>query len=405
MLKNQKGFAHLLILLVFVAAVIAGGFLFVKNHQKAKSPSEILESNAPSDQKAIAAGKRLSNNKCSGTDKLTFTHLPMKESDFGFLIPYGDVIGGHVTPIDHQYFTPASYFSVRDSYPVYAMADATITNIQPRTSNRGTEYRLVFAHSCTSLYYYDLVTSLTSKVKEAYDKNQQDVTLVVKAGDQIGAIGGQTLDFAMWDTSKSLTGFVNPKSYDGEDWKLFTTDPFPSYTPALRALVTSRDPRTVPPIAGKIDHDIDGKLVGNWFVAGTGGYSGNQHGQEGYWKTHLSIAPDVYDPSVFIISIGDFGGQALQFVSQGNTPDPATVGVNTGLVKYDLSKYRHNKSDGSQWDNMTMTLNPKPVADGNNQGCLLVQLTAGRSLKAQSLPGKACSSVMGFDSSAKTFER
>lgn len=403
---NERGFHHILLLMmvVLIGAVGFAGYKVYKKNSNSQQISKILSGKGPDETKAIKAGQRLSNNKCQGTDKLTFTHLPMNQNDFGFLIPYGDVIGGHVTPIDHQYFTPAKYNSPRDAYPVYAMADAVVTDIQPRTNNRGTEYRFVFTHSCTSLYYYDLVTSLTGKVKAAYDSHG-DINVPVKAGDQIGAIGGQTLDFALWDTSKPLTGFVNPASYVGEDWKLYTTDPFPSYTPELRAFVTSRDPRTAAPIAGKIDHDIDGKLIGNWFIPGTGGYSGNMHGAEGYWKTHLAIVPSVYDPSVFVISLGDFGGEALQFIAVGNAPDPATVGVDAGLVKYNLTKYRNNKADGSDWDNMTMTLNPKPVATGGNVGCLLVQLTATRTLKAESFVRQACSAVPGFNSAAKTYER
>jgi hypothetical protein len=362
-----------------------------------------LQSGGTSLEKAIAAGKSLSGGKCEGTDKLTFTHLPMKESDFGFLIPYGDVIGGHVTPIDHEYFTPALYNSPRDSYPVYAMADANIVDIQPRTNDRGTEYRFVFAHSCTSLYYYDLVTSLTGKVKEVYEKHG-DINIPIKAGDQVGAIGGQTLDFALWDTEKPLTGFINPASYDGEAWKMYTTDPFPSYTPELRTFVESRDPRTAEPIAGKIDHDIDGKLIGNWFLKGSGGYHDRSNTAQDYWKVHLSIAPNVYDPSVFVISLGDFGGQALQFVATGNTPDPATVGVDSGLVKYDLMKYQYTKADGSPWDNMAYTKNPRPVTNGGSQGCLLVQLTDTRELKAESFPGKLCETT-SFDASAKVYER
>jgi hypothetical protein len=405
MVKNQKGFVHLFLLLIFVIAVIGGSFWLVKSHHQAKNPSQIATSNTAPEDKAVIAGKSLSANKCSGTSKLTFTHLPMNESDFGFLIPYGDVIGGHVTPIDHQYFTPAKYTSARDSYPVYAMADANVVDIQPRTNSRGTEYRLIFAHSCTSLYYYDLVTSLTGPVKAAYEKHG-DINVPVKAGDQIGAIGGQTLDFALWDTSKHLTGFINPASYDREAWKVYTTDPFPSYTPQLRTLLTARDPRTAEPIAGKIDHDIDGKLIGTWFQEGTGGYHDmSVNKAQEYWKGHLSVIPNVYDPKVFVISLGDFGDQALQFVTPGNTPDPASVGVDTGLVKYNLSKYQYVKADGSRWDNMAFTKNPKPVAMDANEGCLLVQLTAKRSLKAESFVKKSCSGVTSFTSAAKTYER
>lgn len=410
--RSHAGFHHIAFLLV---ALVLGVIGFVgwkvldKNRitgQNGQGTSKILISGDSAQDKAVKAGKYISGNKCQGTDKLTFTSLPMKKEDFSILIPYGLVVGGHVTPIDHQYFSPADYKSKRDAYPVYAMADATITDIQPRTNDRGTEYRFVFAHSCTSLYYYDLVTSLTGKVKEAYDKNQRNINLPIKAGEQVGAIGGQTLDFALWDTSKPLTGFINPASYDGESWKIYTTDPYPSYTPELRTLLIERNPRTVEPIAGKIDYDIDGKLIGNWFVAGSGGY-GNGGGSRGleYWGTHLSIAPNHYDPSAFVISLGDFAGQASQFAAQGNNPDPATVGVDTGLVKYSLQKFGYSKPDGSQWDNMSLIKGPKLSANSSVEGCVLVQLIAARSLKAESFPGKSCSSVSGFTASAKTYER
>jgi hypothetical protein len=408
MKHKQYGFHHVflpLLIIVLGAIGFVGWKVFNKNSADGGSPSAILKSKEPADQKAIKAGKFISGGKCEGTGKLTFTHLPMREQDFNVLIPYGLVVGGHVTPIDHQYFAPRDYKSARDTYPVYAMADATITDIQPRTNERGTEYRFVFAHSCTSLYYYDLVTSLTGKVKEAYDKNRRDINLPIKAGEQVGAIGGQTLDFAVWNTEKPLTGFINPASYDGEGWKIYTDDPYPYYTPQLRALLIERNPRTVEPIAGKIDYDIDGKLIGNWFEKGTGGYRSESNKKMEYWGGHLSIAPNHYDPSAFVISLGDFAGEAAQFAAQGNSPDPASVGVDTGLVKYSLQKFGYNKPDGTPWDNMSIIKNPKLRANGPIEGCLLVQLTDKRLLKAESFPKKNCSAIAGFTASAKTYER
>ena len=317
------------------------------------------------------------------------------------------MIGGHVTPIDHQYFSPTVFNSPRDTYPVYAMADAVITDIQPRTTSRGTEYRLVFAHSCTFLYYYDLVTSLTGKVKEAYEK--RDFNLPVKAGDQIGAIGGQTLDFAVWNTQKPLSGFVSPASYDGEAWKIYTTDPFPYYTPALRSIVIAKNPRIAEPIAGKIDYDIDGKLIGNWFEQGTGGYSGKGNGRDGYWSTHLSFSPDLYDPSHFTISIGSLYAaypNNMQHSTLTNTPDPKDVGTNSGLVKYDLVDWRYIKSDGSQWNQMgpAKDVKVKSLTD-NTFGCAIAQLIEAKTLKFEVFPGKKCSAVANFDASAKTYSR
>lgn len=410
MLKDQKGLAHLgffiLLLLVLLAISFIGWKVFEKNRSGGfNSPANIFKTSDNPEEDAIKAGKFLSGGKCHGTDKLTFTHLPMREEDFSILIPYGLVVGGHVSPIDHQYFGPADFKSPRDAYPVYAMADATITEITQRTNERGTEYRFVFAYSCTSLYYYDLVTSLVGKVKEAYEKDRKNINLPVKAGEQVGKIGGQTLDFAVWNTEKRLTGFIVPEHYEGEAWKIFTDDPYPYYTSALRQLLIERNPRTTEPIAGKIDYDIDGKLIGNWFQVGTNGYHAYDNRQQEYWKGHISFVPNHYDTSVFVISIGDFGGQAMQFVALGNNPNPAAVDTSTGLVKYQLRQYSYIKADGSFWDGNSITKNPKVRANMQDFGCILVQLTAARNLKAEPFPNKSCSSITNFTASAKTYER
>jgi hypothetical protein len=355
-----------------------------------------------------AAGRMLSDGKCKGTGDAVFTHLPMRPQDFGFLIPYGLMIGGHVTPIDHQYFTPADYKSPRDSYPVYAMADATITSIGPRVKPQGTEYRLIFAHSCTFLYYYDLVTSLTGKVKAAYAAHGQSVNVPIKAGDQIGMIGGQTLDFAVWKTTTRLRGFVVPAHYDAEGWKIHTTDPFPFYTPALRTLLLGRDPRVVAPRAGKIDYDVDGKLIGSWFE-GSRGFAGN--GGPNPFTSHLSFSPDLYDPSHFIISIGSLykgteDEPTMQHVAATNAPDPKTVGVATGLVKYDLVSWQYRKPDGAFWDQMGFAKNVTVVPETSRPfGCALARLTAKRTLRFEAVVGKSCSAVTGFDAAAKTYTR
>jgi hypothetical protein len=95
----------------------------------------------------------------------------MNEEDFAFIIPYGLMIGNHVTPIDHQYFSPTVFNSPRDAYDVYAMADGKIVNIQKRMTERGEEYRLVFMHTCTFFTYFDLVTSLTTQIQEEFINN------------------------------------------------------------------------------------------------------------------------------------------------------------------------------------------------------------------------------------------
>src|SRR6185295_6878109 len=93
--------------------------------------------------------------------------------------------------------------------------------------------------------------------------------------------------------------------------------------------------RKVPPYGGRIDYDVDGKLVGNWYEEGTGGYAGLDRRMD-YWVGHLSIVYHHLDPALIVVSIGNYGGQARQFWVKGNGPDPAKISGKDGVVKYAL---------------------------------------------------------------------
>src|SRR5262245_22970592 len=150
---DQAGFHHIVILLMVLVIESIGfvGYRVVKTNKKS-AYSQAGSASVPS-QTAEEAGKSLSNNYCKGSGATTFTHLPMYASDFSILIAYGVTVGGHVTPVDHQYFSPTVFNSPKDKYPVYAMADSQITNIEVHP----TRIRLVFTVSCTFIYYYDLL--------------------------------------------------------------------------------------------------------------------------------------------------------------------------------------------------------------------------------------------------------
>jgi hypothetical protein len=420
MKQNQKGFAHVVLFLlciIFVGAIGVVGWTIHQKQQK-RSPSEILKSSANAVDKAVAAGQTLSDGHCKGTGPTTFTHLPMDASDFSLLIPYGEVVGGHVTPIDHQYFSPTNFQSAKDTYPVYAMTDATITNIEVHPPENGSNgrIRLVFTVSCTFLYYYDLVTSVEHGIDE------QHLPITIKAGQLIGHIGGQTLDFAVWNTQKPLKGFINLKNYDAEPWKVYTADPFPYYIPSLRKIVEDKDPRVAEPLAGKIDYDIDGKLIGNWFLRGSGGYHATTNHDSFYWAGHLSIAPDLYDPSATVVSVGNYdsyplsgsnfdtssgdGSAARQYLAKSGSPDPATISQANGIQRFELVQKTYRTPSGQMWDNLSAVKNLK-AAPANEQvvGTALVQMTGKRSLKFEVFRGKTAAQVTGFDSNAKTYER
>jgi hypothetical protein len=356
---------------------------------------------------AEKAGRDLSGGKCTGKGPALLTASPMRPEDFSIVVPYGLVVGGHVTPIDHQYFAPKDYQSPRDAYEVYAMADSRLVDIQPRTNERGTEYRMVFSVTCTFLYYYDLVTSLAPNIKAVYDKSGRGrIDIKVNAGQLVGRIGGQTLDFAVWNTEKPLVNFIVPDHYQAEQWKIFTADPLDYYAPDLKSFILSRYVRTMEPLSGRIDYDVDGRLIGNWFLEGTKGYGGIRgEGNWDYWKGHLSFAPEVYDPSAFIASFGDFAGKAQQFAVKGNTPKPENVSVATGLVKYNLVRWSYENPDGSFWDRKSVTKGIKLVAQNRIEGCVLLQLVEDRKLRMEVFPGQPSSDIPAFTSAARSYTR
>jgi hypothetical protein len=174
----------------------------------------------------------------------------------------------------------------------------------------------------------------------------------------------------------------------------------------LRSQLLALDERDATPRWGKIDYDIDGRLVGNWFRVSTGGYRGLNPMQEGYWDGHLAVVPDGNDPGQIDISIGNYQGMARQFAAIGNSPDPATVAESTGLVRYELGQVEtYAASTGQRWDGKTYVPHVRTRAAGGVMGTVLIQMMATRSLKVEIFPGKSSSQVAGFDANAVMFER
>ena len=127
--------------------------------------------------------------------------------------------------------------------------------------------------------------------------------------------------------------------------------------------------------------------------------------KERYWDGHLSIAYDYIDPSQIRISIGNFDGFAEQFGVKNNIPDPATVDINTGLVKYEAVSYDHYTGN-NLWDGMSFSNNINSKNNDNEiKGTILVQLIENRKLKLETFPGKKADEVSGFKDKARIYER
>ena len=323
----------------------------------------------------------------------------MAPADLQEVVPMGAVGGAHVTPIDHQYYVPLDLFAGRYRYDVRSPLNGNVVMIQHRTVAVGDpgnvpanpdEYRIVIEWSCTFWIYYDLVTQLDTSITRVTGNSfasnpTQYVRIPVSAGKVIGKIGGQTLDLGVVNSEVTLAGFVFPAHYNIlEPWKIHTVDPFDYMDEPLRTQLLALDRRTVAPLGGKIDYDIDGRAVGNWFQLGTNWLAGLTMSR--FWAGHLSLVYDNIDPSQLVISIGTYLGSSHQFRVKGNSPDFATIGETSGVVKYELV----NSFGGT---------NPSV------QGVILVQVLANHQMRVEIFPNMIAGNVGGFDGAALTFER
>lgn len=348
------------------------------------------------------------NYGCEGEGPVTFTAAPMKFEDIETIRPLGLITAeGHITPTDHQYYYPYSFrdglkeSSLRD---VYAPAAGVVTSVEimPDAFNSAGDsglgdYRLIIHHSCTFYTIYIHIRELSPKLEAVVEKRaDQREPVKVAAGELIGR--ATAFDFSAHDEDVVLSGFIVPEHYAGEPWKIHTVDPFDYFEPALKTELLKKNLRAAVPLGGKIDYDIDGKLIGNWFVENTNGYAGIERPY--YFVSHVSFAPNSLDPEHFIIGLGNYGGKGAEFGSDG--PHPKYVDVESGIITYELRNFDYSVN-GQPWDRLSLAQGLHAENVGPVQGILLVQLLDTRKLKLEAFPGKT--SAEGFTSNAVIYER
>lgn len=371
-------------------------------------------------QTAEQAGNILTGGHCSGSGSKTLTYAPMRPTDISIIEPYGLMTGAHVTPIDHEYYWGINQ---QTSYDVLAPADGTIVDIQNRTLNVGNkdiavpvnQYRMVIAYSCTFISYVDLATSLSAAVKaklpSSWDgQNHTGVVIPVTAGEVLGGVKGESLDFAVWDTTKVNPNLLVPVAYNNaEPWKIYTVPPLDYFSASVGAAIRPFYIRTAMPLDGTYAYDQEGKLVGSWFKVGTNGYLGatDPSKRGNYWAGHAAFVYNALVPSTIEISLGNFFGdqQGAQFGVVGNTPDPATITPSSGLVKYQLAQMSYIDAKGMQWMSTAKPNLPLTISLGAKEGTLLVQMEAAHKLKFEIFVGKTPAEVAGFDTQALEYNR
>jgi hypothetical protein len=342
---------------------------------------------------------------------IPYNYPPVDLEKVAYILPMGGMSGAHVTPIDHQYYVSYDFNqgdNAVEDITVYSPGDGVVTEIQHMDNAAGDvampvdDYRLVIEHSSTISSIYIHIDVVSEKL-HAVDPGlgmYASINVEVSAGEILGWYGG-SVDYNIVDENVVL-GFVNPDSYLHESWKIHCPDPFDYFNESIKNNMVEKCLRTRDPIGGKIAYDIDGCLVGTWFMENTNGYAGLNPSR--YWADHLSIVYDSVDPDAIIVSIGTFIDSAKQFAVKGNSPDPANITVANGLVEYELVSFDYY-TDGVAWDRYSLEKDLQVMNNDYVQGVLLVQLLEERKLKVEILPGVTGDEVTGFSDAARIYVR
>ena len=357
--------------------------------------------------------------ECLGTD-VSFSASPMDPDVVVGITPMGQMGGDHVTPTSHTHFyhdrpevfpLPYDFRAPDDGYIV--LLRTMPGHLRPSREDpdgRWEDWRLVIWHSCTVSTVYIHVGGIASEILDQAENRlewpeyywEDSPAIPVKAGQVIGkAHYRYSLDFSVQDIAVILGGFVVPSHYTSPS-KIHTVDPFDYFAEPLRSQLLEKNARTAEPRGGKIDFDIDGRLVGNWFLDGTVTYNASGPLSVPYgWYGHLSIVYDYYDPTLIRISIGADTGIDESGCSQcagnygvrGNAPDPATITVDPGLVKYELlGRFGYPSLAGLNDERRTL-------------GVFLAQMLDDRTIKVEVVPDRTADEVVGFSDAARVYRR
>lgn len=406
---------------IAVIVIGLGGVVFALTNKSESKNSNTQQSNQNSTTQQSSTDSLFLQQNGQGCKQrdVEFSSAPMKMSDLNIIRPLGAVNDGHVTPTDHVY-VGAGTNAPDNTYPVLMPADGIVTNISAMPAQyigdkaqatASEDHRLTISHSCRYfsifIHIHKLSDTLKSAVGSLNPNESKNTSIELKAGDALGYVGGQTFDWTSVDTQTQLKGFITPALYEGESWKIHTVSPFDLYKEPLKSQLEAKSLRTVAPIGGKIDYDQAGKLIGNWFREGSGGYSGQNNASSGgrYWDGHLTIAPDYIDPASTYVSIGNWtNDKAMQFTVKGAV-DPAAVDPAAGIVKFELIRMSHVTPNGTHWTGNSHATGLKLSQSGSVEGTIIFQVMQGEKLKVEKFPGKTATQVTGFTGAAQIYSR
>jgi hypothetical protein len=287
--------------------------------------------------------------------KVILMHSPIDLNGIKYFFPMG---GLNVQPKDHGGFVLKNPHVFPANIPVFAVADGVVIRISygkreippiedaPKSSWYKTydDHLIQLKVSETMIINYAHVTDFhpdfAAKLPDQkIDKEGRDMEVEVEVevheGDILGYVRPHgAMDFSISDLELQLN-FLNPGRYPG--LHIYSGNIFDYFEEGLSGEMEKFAFRKEPPRGGKIDYDVKGKIVGNWFLENTTSYV--------QWSRQLAIVyHDLFGDRITIsdgspmrdVPGSDDPGYPDSWWVKGNSPRPETIGISEGKVRYEL---------------------------------------------------------------------
>jgi hypothetical protein len=411
LLKNQKGFYYIRLLLI-VVIVVAVGFAGYRVFRASNSKTT---SHVPSE---MGCPKDLSG---------VFTKSFIDPEKILAIRPLGYTTGmEHILPVDHVGFT-LKVDSPDERVPVYAPSNITITRISKHTDytaggkpfTNTSNYMFDFAICPDVTGWSEFIHDLSPQLQNVWDQakkqheegslNQGARAVNDNARTSYIAKLGELIGYTNVQPSFALSIFDHKSKHSNVDFSYYSdgyrrefavcfTDLYSGnlrdtlnekygYYEDRQGLTSGFAPRTIEPRCGQVTQNTAGTVQGDWFAIRP--KQGENLEAEG--KT-ISFIHNNYDPSIAVISIG------------GNIiPKPETASFKPTHYGTTNREFSETKIGNTYCYKNDSTLGGFIFAPSNNDDRILVQLLDVHHLKIEAQPGN-CGNNNVF-SNAITYER
>lgn len=323
----------ILIAVIFVTLIALIVFGMIKKNQSTRNQGPTI--GQATENQTMNEGDKESKNSLPtcGDKKDFFSVLPIKSTDFGALIPLGNLNPtGHVFPTDHIYLftknpTQDGQTSPANAKPVYSPGSVFITTISSSENmSTGKADYAVELQPCEELKvkfgHMGSVTENLKKTAKETGENKCDeyetggskfrncsyfgLKISVTPGEELGtAFDGQSGGFDIWTTDyrQEKLKFANPAKWRTDSF--YNACPANYYIEALKNELMLRfgdfneNKRTIEPICGTIEVDVLGTAKGHWFAPGQ-----DQNTQE---DKNLALVNSNTNPLKQAFSMGNSG--------------------------------------------------------------------------------------------------